>query len=247
MRHVILILCLLLTAGPVQARDVLMAVGRSLPPYVIVDEWRGLEYDIVREALAVEGHTLKPHFTTFARVVRELESGGADAAMTMRPDSGVRACYSDVHISYRNYAISLAKNNLTIKTVRDLTDRSVLAFQNASLYLGDAYREMAERNPAYREDAQQSLQPIMLFLERVDVVVADRNIFAWFADQPEVKSRVSTTAALRFHPIFPQTDYRVAFKDKVLCDSFNRGLKKIRENGLYDKISLRYRGYLNEE
>jgi len=233
--------------GTTHAADVQMAVGRSLPPYVIINEWRGLEYDIVREALAAEGHTLVPHFTTFARVMREMATGLADAAMTMRADSGINACYSDSHITYRNYAITLASQNLNIQSVQDLAKYSVVGFQNATTFLGLDFRTMAALNPQYREEAQQFLQPVALFSERVDVVVADRNIFAWYAAQPEVKARVPITAAVRFHPIFPPTDYQVAFRDPQICADFNRGLKKIRQNGLYDKIMSRYKGFLNEE
>jgi polar amino acid transport system substrate-binding protein len=232
---------------PAVASEVHVAIGRSLPPYVIVEEWRGLEYDIVREALAAEGHTMRPHFTTFARVVRELELGQAAAAMTMRPDSGVDACYSESHISYRNYVITLAHRNLSIQSLDDLRSHSVMAFQNAGLYLGESYRRIVRQTPNYREEAQQALQPIMLFSERVDAVVADRNIFAWFAAQPDVTARVSTKTALKLHPIFPPTPYHVAFRSQELCDSFNRGLKKIRDNGLYDRIVSRYKGYLNEQ
>ena len=141
----------------------------------------------------------------------------------------------------------MASNNLAIRNVEELQNHSVMAFQNAHLYLGADYRRMMADNSKYREEAQQSLQPVMLFSNRVDVVVADRNIFARFADMPDVKARVNTGLPLRFHPIFPPTNYHVAFRDTELCNSFNRGLKKIRENGLYDKIVSRYKGYLNEE
>lgn len=244
------ILCLtlaLLAPMPALAAEVVMAVGRSLPPYVIVDEWRGIEYDVVREALALEGHTLTPKFFSFARVVRELENGGVTAAMTMRPDSGVRAFYSDSHIAYRNYAITLASHNIVIKNVEDLAGKSVLAFQNASLYLGPAYKAMADGNPAYREEARQVVQPLQLFLGRVDVVVADRFIFGWFANDPEVKAKTDPTQGLRFHPLFPATEYHVAFRDAAMRDSFNRGLKKLRDNGTYARIVQRYSPYLKDE
>lgn len=242
-----LLAALLLCPAAAKADDIAMAVGRSLPPYVIVDEWRGLEYDVVREALALEGHTLTPRFMAFARVVKELEGGLVDAAMTMSPDSGVKAFYSDSHVTYRNYAITLARSDIAIDGLEDLADKSVMAFQNASLYLGPAYKAIAEANPRYREEAKQVVQPTLLFLKRVDVVVADRNIFGWFAKDPDVAAKADTTQALRFHPIFPPTDYHVAFRDAAMRDSFNRGLKKLRGNGMYDTILQRYSGFLTEK
>lgn len=238
-----------LLAIPVSAaaRDVVVAVNRSVPPYVIVDEWRGLEYDVVREAMAAEGLTIKPKFIAFARIGKELDSGLVDAAISMRPDSGVKAFYSDSHVSYRNYAITLAGNNLDIKKVEDLAGKSVIAFNGASLFLGPAFKAMAETNPRYREEIHQMVQPTLLYLDRVDVVIADRYIFGWFASQPEVRTKADTTLAVRYHAIFPPTDYFVAFRDAALRDSFNRGLKKLRDSGAYERIVERYSTFLNDE
>jgi len=247
MKRVLALLAALLAPAGVHAAEVTIAVSRSLPPYIIVDEWRGLEYDVVREALAVEGHTLKPRFMAFTRVVKELESGLVDAALTMSPDSGVRAHYSDSHVTYRNYAITLAKRNLVIRKPGDLADKSVMAFQNAKLVLGAEFKAMAETNPHYREEPKQVVQAMLLFLGRVEVVVADRNIFGWFANDAEVRAKADTTQPLRFHPLFPPTDYSVAFRDEALRDSFNRGLKKLRDSGAYAKIVARYQGLLKEE
>ncbi|HLO77963.1 MAG TPA: transporter substrate-binding domain-containing protein [Magnetospirillum sp.] len=247
MKRIMWLMLALLAPLAARADEVVMAVGRSLPPYIIVDEWRGLEYDVVREALAIEGHTVKPRFMAFARVVKELEAGMVDAAMTMRPDSGVPVHYSDSHVTYRNIVITLARRNLTINRVEDLAGKSVLAFQNATLYLGPAFKSVADANPRYREEARQAAQPLQLFLDRVDAVVSDRFIFGWFANDAEVKAKVDTTQALRFHPIFPPTQYHVAFRDSALRDSFNRGLKKLRESGAYDRIVARYSTYLKEE
>ncbi len=247
MRRILSLLLALAAPVSAQAAEIIMAVGRSLPPYVIVDEWRGLEYDVVREALELEGHTIAPRFMAYARVVKELESGMVDAAMTMRPDTGVHAHYSDSHVTYRNYAITLAKRNLTINSPAELAGKTVMAFQNATLYLGAEFKAMAERNPGYREEAKQAVQPTLLYLDRIDAVVADRNIFGWFANTPDVKGKADTSQALRFHPIFAPTHYHVAFRDPALRDSFNRGLRKLRESGQYAKITARYQGVVKEE
>lgn len=247
MRGIALGVMAVLAAGAAQAAEVEMAVGRSLPPYVIIDDWKGLEYDVVKEALAFEGHTLKPRFMAFARVMKEMEAGLVDAAMTMRPDSGVAACYSDVHVTYRNYAITLASRDLTISSVADLKGKSVVAFQNANLYLGPDYKAVTAGNPNYREEAKQVVQPLLLFSGRADVVVADRYIFGWFAADADVATKVDTRQPVRLHPIFTPTDYHVAFRDKALCDSFNRGLRHLKDSGEYARITQRYSPYLAVE
>lgn len=240
------VLVVVVAPGAASAAEVTVAVGRSVPPYVIVDEWRGLEYDVVKQALALEGHTLKPKFMAFARVPKELDAGLVDAAMTTRAE-GVKAFFSDSHVTYRNVAITLASRDLVINGIDDLAGKSVLAFQNAGTYLGARYKAMATANPRYREEARQVVQPTLLFLGRVDAVVCDRAIFGWYANDPELRGKVDATQAVRIHPIFPPTEYSVAFRDAALRDSFNRGLRKLRESGGYSHIVERYAPLLKVE
>ncbi|WP_068494083.1 substrate-binding periplasmic protein [Paramagnetospirillum marisnigri] len=231
---------LALITAPAVAREVNVAIGLSLSPYVIPEETRGMEYDIVKEALALEGHTLRPHYMPQGRVAKELGGGQLEAALTQRMEVGLPAHYSDVYITYQNFAITLASRNLAVDKEEDLAGKSIIAFQRAALYLGPRFKAVVEANPLYREESRQVVQPIMLYLDRIDVVIADRNIFNWFAHQPEVAAKVDTRQPLRFHPLFPPTDYRMAFRDEGLRDAFNRGLAKLRASGAYDRIVRAY-------
>lgn len=232
---------------PAQAREVSVVIGFSLSPYVIPGEQRGMEYDIVKEALALEGHTMLAQYVPLGRVPKVMEMGRADAAFTQRIDTAVGAYLSEVYIVYRNYAITLASRDIKIDRLEDLAGKSILAFQNASSYLGPAYKAVVQKNSTYREEAKQISQPILLFLGRVDVVVADRNIFNWFSHDPEVTAKVDTSQAIRYHAIFPPTEYRVAFRDQDLRDAFNRGLAKLRSSGEYGRIVARYSPLMVEE
>jgi polar amino acid transport system substrate-binding protein len=227
-------------AAPLRAAEVRMAVGLFLPPYVIAEDWRGMEYDIVRRALELEGHAIQPVPTYLARVAKELEQGSVDAAMPMQARPGAKEFFSEPHIQYQNFAITLRSSNIAVASVADLAGRSVVAFQEASHYLGPDFEAMARANPRYREEAKQVVQPVLLFLGRTDVVVADRFIFNWFAASAEVRQKADVTQPLRFHPIFPPTEYRVAFRDPALRDSFNRGLKRLRDSGEYQRIMDSY-------
>ena len=233
-------LVMVMGAAMAQARDVVVAAPRSVPPYVIPEGWRGIEYDVVKQSLAIAGHTVVPKLTVLARLPKEMQLGEIDAAMTMRPETGVVACYSDPHVTYRNYAISLDKNDVTIDSVAGLSDKSVVAFQNAHVYLGEEYGRAVQNATSYREEANQVVQALLLYGDRVQAVVADVNIFRWFASQTEVRGRVDATQKLRLHPIFPPTDYQVAFRDPALCAQFNAGLRQLRASGEFDRIVARY-------
>ncbi|WP_152619789.1 substrate-binding periplasmic protein [Paramagnetospirillum magnetotacticum] len=230
----------LLLALPVNAREVTVGVGLSLSPYVIPEQLRGMEYDIAKGALALEGHEMKPVFLPLGRVAKALDGGQMDAAMTQRPGTLAGLVYSEVYITYRNYAITLASRALSIERLEDLAGKSVLAFQRATAYLGPEFKAVADANPSYREESNQVIQPLLLYKGRVDVVVADRNIFDWFANQPEVRDKVDTGQKVVYHPLFPPTDYRMAFRDPTLRDAFNHGLARLKAEGEYDRIVARY-------
>ncbi|WP_159995193.1 ABC transporter substrate-binding protein [Roseomonas sp. 18066] len=246
MRHrgrLTLLTGLLLAAGllPVdaaRAADVRMLIGNSLPPYIIERENRGVEYDIVKEALALRGHRMVPSYVPFARIPVELERDAADAAMTVNDSSGIRACFSDVHIIYRNYAISLASRGLKIEAMDDLRGKSIRAFQNARLYLGPAFNAVTADNPGYAETANQQTQNAMLFAGRVDVVVGDINIFNWFNRTLPASAEAQQPVAL--HALFEPVAYRVGFRDATLCAAFNGGLAELRASGRYDAIVAGY-------
>ena len=233
-----ILLVLLLTVAA-QAREIKIAVGLSLPPYVIQSSNSGIELDIVAQALADSGHTIKPLYFPFARVPVAVQDGEADAAITISESSGIKAAYSDSHISYQNFAISLARNKFKIASIDDLARHSVAAFQNAKLYLGDRFAAMASANKGYGEYAQQVKQNMLLYTGRVDVIVGDRNIFKYFNDEAK-QAGIDTSQPVAYHEIFPPTPYRVAFRDAALRDAFNAALKKMRSDGRYDAIMKKY-------
>jgi len=227
-----------LAMGAANAKDLVVGVPRSVPPYVIPETWGGIEYEVVRQALAMSGHRIVPKLTVLARVPKEMAMGDIDAGLTIRPETGVDACYSDPHVTYRNYVITLESSKLTIDSLADLSDKSAVAFQNAHIYLGEDYARAVGKSSAYREEANQVVQALLLYSGRIQAVVADYNIFRWYA--AEVRGKVDVTQKLHLHPVFPPTEYHVAFRDPAICAQFNTNLAKLKASGEHDRIVSHY-------
>lgn len=221
-----------------------VAVGQSLPPYVLVEERSGMEYQVVSETLALAGMALVPEFVDFGDEPELLAAGEVEAAMTIGPDSGVDAAYSEPYIDYRNMAMSLASAGLEIASVEDLAGHSVLAFEDATTYLGPDFAAMADANQDYREVADQSEQVRALLAGEVDVVVSDVNIFDWYAADPELVAAAEAAGPVAYHELFPPTPYRMAFQDHAERDAFDAALRQLRESGRYDQILASYAGEL---
>ena len=237
--HLICVGLIMLCLRPVQAEEIRIAVGLWIPPYVIKDENRGIEYDVLKEVLARTGRDMIAVYVPLGRTLLEFSHGSVDGIMsTGNPD--LPGCYTDSHITYWNYAFSLKEQGLKIETVADLEGLSVVSFQNARKYLGSDFAAMAAANPRYREIANQQEQLKLLFLRRVDVIVADRYIFQWFRKDPEVTRILDTSREVTYHELFEPSHFRSVFRDLAVCREFNAALKAFRSDGRYDAILRQY-------
>ena len=221
-----------------EKKELIMAIGMAIAPYNIPETNSGIELDVVREALGIKGYVIIPKYVPFARRTLELLEKRVDGVLTVNTNSGIEAFYSDEHIVCENVVVSLKKKGLKVETVQDLKGKSVVAFQEATVYLGEDFAAMARENPRYRELAKQRLQLNLLYGDRVDAIVLDRNIFLHLKAKNQ---KVDTTQPVDLYRIFKPTPFRVAFSNRKVRDDFNEGLKKLRESGRYDEI---IKGYL---
>lgn len=235
MKHILAAFLILFAVTTAHAKDVTLVAGLSLPPYIIQESNSGIEYDIIKEALAAKGHKLTLKYVPFVRVVVDYKNN--DGAITINESSGATGEYSDVVVTYQNYAISLKDKGINVANIQDLKDKKIVAFQNATKYLGDEYAAIAKGNSKYSEQGKQDLQVKMLYSGRADVIVSDINIFKYF--RKTVKD-IDTTAEITLHEIFDGVDYKALFNDAAIKDDFNAGLKQLKESGRYDEIINSY-------
>jgi len=193
--------------------------------------------EIVRGALKLKGYTLDPIYVPFGERVKAYEEQKLDGIMTIDERSGVQAFYSDVVTTYQNVAISLKSKNLPIARLSDLRGKHLIAFQDATIYLGEEFTAAAKASQ-YEEVATQADQVLALYAGRADVIVLDKNIFLYYRDK--VAKQIDVTQPIVMHDLFPQNDYKAAFAAKDVRDDFNEGLKRLRESGECERIIKRY-------
>ncbi|WP_347393922.1 substrate-binding periplasmic protein [Pseudoalteromonas pernae] len=215
-----------------------IAVGNTLPPYSIAEFESGIEVEIVRTALNNKGYSAEFFYVPFARLKSSLNSQLADAALTLKIDTAdTDIFYSEPHVEFHNVVVTLAQSKIDIEAIDDLNSLSVLAFQNATLNLGEEFAKMAKDNSRYTEIANQESQVSMLFLQRVDALVIDRRIFDYYHQRMDPPLRAT---ALTFHDIFSPTNYHVGFTEEAIRDQFNDALREMRLSGQYQKILEKY-------
>jgi polar amino acid transport system substrate-binding protein len=233
----VLLWCL---AGVAGAAELLIAHGLDKPPFVFGSEQRGLEIDIMREALAFKGHTMRVVHIPNKRLQVAVQTAGVDGAATVR-EAEDGSFYSENFITFENYAITRRSAAIRLGSVADLKGHSIAAWQNAYRDLGAEFEAAfrpethAAYLKSYFELPSQRSQNQMFWYGRAEVIIVDKTIFLWY--RKELAKEVDTSADVVFHDLFPRrTHFQVAFKDKRIRDDFNEGLRHLRESGRYQQL-----------
>jgi len=243
------IFCNQLPGNGGQARDLTIVFTPDKAPFVSQDGDSGMEVSIVREALATAGYTVKTHPITDYRLEDVLKlqfiDGVAGVSRLRQYPSGTlennSIFFSDEYIEYQDYAITLTSAHIALESVSDLKGHTVVAFNNARVHLGPDYADIVDSmghapdgTEMYIETNRKSTN-LMFWRHRAEILIADRTIFSWY--RKELASVVDTSPSVTFHRIFPNHVFRtVVFKDPLVRDDFNRGLRQLCDRGRYYQI-----------
>jgi polar amino acid transport system substrate-binding protein len=218
----------------------IVAVGLAKPPYVIQTEDSGFELDLIRNVLRKTGKTATFVYTQFGHSSKMLDVKEIDAVITTNSKVFTDTTkLSDIYITYQNIAISLKKNNITINEIKDLEYFSIASFQKADKVLGKAFADASHKSPLFLKIADQSQQPHLLLKGRVDVLIMDINIFKYLTHELNMNNN-DITRLFTFHPIFPESHYRMAFKNKTFIPLFNETLVKYKQTDEYLALRKHY-------
>jgi len=228
------------------SKELVIAFSYDIPPFVIDKGTKGMEIDIVKEALKHKGHTFKIIQCSYKRLqIAVLKMGMDGAAGVRKMEDGT--FYSNNFIVFKNFAITKKKAGVTINKISDLKDKNIYAWQNAYKDLGEDFKALfspdvtAPYRKKYKEIPDQRNQVKSFWNGRGDrVIIIDEAIFKWFTKQ--LSTEIDTREELVFHKIFQSnTKFQVNFKELKFRDDFNEGLKYIQEKGIYQTILNLYR------
>lgn len=237
----ILSLCILLAvAAPVtMAAEVQIGFGQQKPPFVFIEEKRGLELDLVREALAYRGHTMQATLLPKRRLQRMLHAKTLDGMASLRISESLPGVYfSDPYITFNNYAITKQSANHVINSFEDLRGKRVLAWPNARKDLGADFARVVVPPVGTRglySEHEQIEQNRFFWRYPNAVILIDKSIFGWFRQQ--LSRSLDTSEDIVLHPIFDGgSRYGVAFRDEAIRDDFDAGLAQLHQTGRYQAL-----------
>lgn len=198
----------------------------------------GIQIDVVIAALKGSDYTFRPVYAPNKRIIKNVRHKKLDAGEMAGPKyAGIY--YSGPIIEFKNYAITRKSEQLRITTIEDLRNMTIVTWQGAQDELGDVFTAVVKGNPLYYENASLKNQCSMFFAKRVEVIIIDKTIFLWW--KKTLSYKYNTSEELVYHPIFPKTNkYTMGFSSKKIRDIFDKGLKRIKNNGTYDQIFSNY-------
>lgn len=218
--------------GALHAAPLQIALGENKPPYISTETRSGVEYELVTRALQDAGIAFEIQHLPNKRARLIFSHGQLDAAVATEGN-----IVSEPYIVYKNMAITLCEQQIKLSKIADLAPYQTGAFNNANKFLGADFASIAADLTHYREISPQKLLNGMLMAKRIDVAVADINIFQ--NDQQEIDPQGSK--ALCPFAILPPTLYRLEFRDAALRDRFNLALAQLRANGFYEALAKKYK------
>ena len=215
-----------------------MLAGLPKPPFIIEENAAGLQLDLIREAFTSVNHRVDFSHVPLGRSISAFKRFNADGIATLPSDYQHPDIFlSKPYISYQNVAVSLSEHNLVLDSLKSLSGKSVIAFQNAKKFLGDDYNASVSLSTDYREIADQIQQIEMLFTRGTEVIILDVNIFKYFV-KTHVGGRYNRPFTL--HYIFDERQYAAGFKREQHRDLFNQGMALIKTQGVYQLVLDRY-------
>jgi polar amino acid transport system substrate-binding protein len=158
-----------------------IGISFAIPPWVIPENNTGIELDILKEAFKVNGYQIAPNYLSFALSYSLFEADKLDGILNVTEASVKKGFYSAPVLHFQNVAVSLKEKGFPAELeLNFLEDKSIVAFQKASVLLGDTFNQIVSKNLRYQEVANQSLQINLLMIRDVDFIIMEKNIFGYY-------------------------------------------------------------------
>lgn len=243
------VILLLLMSNASFAADVSVGFTMNREPFVHKNGG-GLEVALVRAALALSGHNLKPVYFKTKNLQQALDVSRVDAVSNMKQNQleqfKGKAFLSNPFVSFNNYVVTKKDSTCLVSTPASLAKCKLAAWSGAHMHLQGKWRDYFD-NPAvkmnknYFELSDQNAQVKLLLQDRVDALLIDKSIFRYQYNSTLHPSKKALY--FEYHRLFDsQNQLSLAFSDQKLRDDFNKGLKALKSSGEYDVIVSRELG-----
>ncbi|MEN6326405.1 MAG: basic amino acid ABC transporter substrate-binding protein [Syntrophomonas sp.] len=215
-----------------------VASETTYPPFEMTSEsgeYVGFDMDLIKAIGAAEGYDVKISTLGFDALIPALQTDKVDcviSAMSIRPDRQEKVDFSEPYFQ-AGLIIAVKEGTQGIKSREDLKGKK-LAAEVATTGLA-ASQEIQKQDPKTQVKVFDAVGEAFMELEKggVDAVINDMPVTAYYI-KTTGKGKVKMVG-----DVFAASDkYGIAVQkgDTKTLEIINSGLKKVKENGEYDKI-----------
>lgn len=199
----------------------------------------GYDVQVAEAAAKAEGYKVKFTVTDFDGIFGQIDAGRAD---TVANDIGATPERKQKYIfstPYNRETTNIAvKSNAKYQQLKDLEGKTVATSGAGNNFIASLKKYDSKIKIKVYETRDQAIQA--LITGRVNGLLYSRATLSAIIKHQSLKWRVVRGNASSTDVAYPFKDDQ---KGKQLRNTFNKGLKKIRENGTLNKISNKYFGY----
>lgn len=224
-----------------KGKKYIIATDTSFPPFEYKEnnEYVGIDIDLIKKIAETEGFEIELKPMDFGGIIAALQSGQIDGAIAGASITEERRNSVDFSEPYYDSGVVTVvnKSNTTIKSVDDLAGKN-LAVKNGT------------EGAKYAEDKLKGKVNVRVYEDSVSMYKAVENnqTDAAFEDLPVAGYTIKITPDSKLKIAtdrLTSSSYGFMVKkgaNQELLAKFNSGLKKLKENGEYNKIVEKYTG-----
>ncbi len=224
-----------------KGKKYIIATDTSFPPFEYKEnnEYVGIDIDLIKKIAETEGFEIELKPMDFGGIIAALQSGQIDGAIAGASITEERKNSVDFSEPYYDSGVVTVvnKSNTTIKSVDDLAGKN-LAVKNGT------------EGAKYAEDKLKGKVNVRVYEDSVSMYKAVENnqADAAFEDLPVAGYTIKITPDSKLKIAtdrLTSSSYGFMVKkgaNQELLAKFNSGLKKLKENGEYNKIVEKYTG-----
>ncbi|AQS35835.1 periplasmic component of amino acid ABC-type transporter/signal transduction system [Shewanella psychrophila] len=218
--------------------ELILGVPLDRPPYVVEDG--GIEVDIIKEALQLQGYQVQVQKFSHLRLQRELDKGRIDISSRYTAKNDKIALSGD-YITFYDVIFTKTSLGLTIDSWADLNGKNFLGWHGFEEDFGDDFTRIYRENTSrWHGLVSQEEQCLHFWKGMADTIILDTNIFNWYRKTLAMRG-IDTSAAISMHHLLPEgVSYRAGFRDSKIRDAFDNGIAQLKESGSYQDIIDHY-------
>lgn len=211
-----------------------IAANGFIPPFVIQKGNTGFQLELIRASFHAQGYDeLEFVYMSNKRAELAMKNGMVDAVVNLPNTYNGEVYVSDPIVDYHNIAVTLSGNRIRLETLQDLRGLGVVAFQNASTFLGSEYFLMTKQLRSYEEIVNQAAQVELLMKGWADVIILEHRVFEYYLAK---FAKMHPVKEVSYHYLFDAAPRPIYFQSELMRDIFNAGLNSIKVSGEYQAI-----------